>query len=74
MPEKNFLYCLAAVFAIIIFSSCTSVKPYQRMYLNDYEMQTGIRKSASYEYYYQSIREGAISPGAARGSGGCGCN
>ena len=44
---------------ILIFSSCVSVKPYQKAFLNDEDMDLGIRSIESYESEFESYREGA---------------
>ena len=54
-------------------SSCQSVKPYQRKYLNDSAMQMGKISVASFETNAEAIREGASS-GQTKSTGGCGCN
>lgn len=56
-----------------MISSCQSVKPYQRKYLNDSAMQMGKISVASFETNAEAIREGASS-GQTKSSGGCGCN
>jgi hypothetical protein len=55
-------------------AGCQTVKPYQRAYLNDPEMQLGLKAGQRFESYVESIREGATPPGGAKASGGCGCN
>jgi len=55
-------------------SACKTVKPYQRVYLNDPEMQMGSNAGKKFEGYVESIREGAIPAGGSKSSGGCGCN
>ncbi len=57
-----------------LLSSCQTVKPYQRIYLNDSEMQMGASSPKHFENYVQSIREGATPPASGKASGGCGCN
>ncbi len=55
-------------------SSCTSVQGYQKMYLNDQEMELSAR---SVEYFctnFQSYREGASGANGGKVGGGCGCN
>lgn len=64
------LVCLA----LISTSSCTSVEGYQKMYLNDQEMELSAR---SLEYFctnFQSYREGASGANGGKVGGGCGCN
>ena len=60
--------------AYLILTSCESVKPYQRVYLNDYEMKPGQSGSRAFEDQVQAYREGASGGGSSKSSGGCGCN
>ena len=63
-----------AFLAIFSMSSCTSVQGYQKMYLNDQEMELSAR---SLEYFctnFQSYREGASGANGGKVGGGCGCN
>lgn len=66
------LYLLTAI--IVLSTSCAPLKPYERIYVDDAEMQLTVTSCKSFEHYVQSIREGAMSNGGAKGSGGCGCN
>ena len=65
-------------FAIIIISllisSCATVKPYQKAFLNDEDMDLGIRSIESYEAEFESYREGASGANGGKVGGGCGCN
>ncbi|MBK9330389.1 MAG: DUF4266 domain-containing protein [Sphingobacteriales bacterium] len=54
--------------------SCHPVKPYQRVYLNDREMQISNGISGKFEENAEGIREGAAPAGGIYTSGGCGCN
>ena len=56
------------------FSSCSSVKGYERAYLNDEEMMLNMKKCAVHEAYFQVIREGASGANGGKTGGGCGCN
>ena len=58
----------------IIFSSCVSVRPYQKAFLNDEDMDLGIRSIESYESEFESYREGASGANGGKVGGGCGCN
>tara|TARA_B100001142_G_scaffold123447_1_gene125297 strand:- start:4828 stop:5043 length:216 start_codon:yes stop_codon:yes gene_type:complete len=58
----------------IIFSSCVSVRPYQKAFLNDEDMDLGIRSMESYESEFESYREGASGANGGKVGGGCGCN
>jgi len=55
-------------------TACESVRPYQRVYLNDYEMKPGQPGSRKFEEQVHAYREGATGGGSSKGSGGCGCN
>ena len=59
---------------LCISTGCETVKPYQKVYLNDREMQDGQKAGARFESYAESIREGASGQADGKGSGGCGCN
>lgn len=70
---RGFSRLLIAV-SILLLASCQSVKPYQRAYLNDHEMQAGQKSAAQPEQNAMSYREGASGGGGGKASGGCGCN
>lgn len=53
---------------------CASVKPYERQFINDPEMQMNSDPCKGFQQYVQSIREGATPTGTVKASGGCGCN
>ena len=72
--QKNKRFYICLLFGILILTGCQSVKPYQRVYLNDPEMQLGNNSGKKFEGYVESIREGATEAGGAKSSGGCGCN
>lgn len=64
------------LFVLLGLSSvcCTSVKEYQKMYLNDAEMELGARKTQKFESNFQLYREGAAGANGGKSGGGCGCN
>jgi Domain of unknown function (DUF4266) len=64
----------AGFIAAIMFSSCATVKEYQKNRLNDSEMTLGNRKVEKNELNAQSYREGASGANAGKTGGGCGCN
>jgi hypothetical protein len=72
MPNRNLLF-LAAMLCLML-TSCMTVKPYQRTYLNDPEMEISVTASQKMERDVQIIREGSTTPGGTKSSGGCGCN
>jgi hypothetical protein len=65
---------LLSLFLVLVLSSCKAVKPYERQYVSDPEMQMQNDTGKNFNLYVQSIREGATPAGSAKGSGGCGCN
>jgi hypothetical protein len=62
------------VSVFLIVTSCESVKPYQRAYLNDREMKPGMRGGRKFEEHSHAYREGSSGGGSTKTSGGCGCN
>ena len=64
----------AALLLGLALGSCTSVKPYQRAYLNDAAMQPGKLPIEKFDENVQTYREGASGGGTGKASGGCGCN
>ena len=67
-------FIIAPLLISAIFTSCTTVKAYQKNKLNDAEMILGNRKVEKTELNFQSYREGASGANAGKSGGGCGCN
>jgi len=67
---------IALLFSMLLMAtvSCTSVKEYQKMALNDKDMKLSDKKIKVYETNFQSYREGASGASGGKGGGGCGCN
>jgi len=67
---------LIAVIALVagVFSGCSSVKGYQKMYLNDPCMALEGKKLDYFETNFQTYREGASGANGGKVGGGCGCN
>lgn len=59
---------------LLFLTGCTTVKPYQRMYLNDQNMQLGKTGIDKFDEHVHNYREGSSGGGTGQGSGGCGCN
>ena len=70
--QTNPTLLLAAI--LLLMASCTPVKEYQKMYLNDAEMELTIKKVERFESNFQSYREGAAGANGGKSGGGCGCN
>lgn len=71
---KIFLYWICIASFPCILNSCAIVKPYQKAYLNDSEMELSSRKSEKFEQSFQLYREGASGANGGKSGGGCGCN
>lgn len=71
---RNLLRYKFLLGAVIFFGSCTSVKPFQKQFLNDAEMELAARKAQKFESNFMSYREGAAGANGGKTGGGCGCN
>jgi len=72
---KRVLFIGLALFCFCgAISSCQTVRPYQRVFLNDFEMRPGYPGARGFEENVQAYREGALGGGSNKTSGGCGCN
>ena len=71
MKQRKYIL---SVLTLLIASSCSSVKEYQKMYLNDAEMELAARKVQKFEMSFQLYREGAAGANGGKSGGGCGCN
>jgi Domain of unknown function (DUF4266) len=58
----------------LLAGSCASVKSYQKMYLNDSEMELSTRKAEKFEQNFLLYREGSSGANGGKSGGGCGCN
>jgi hypothetical protein len=72
MKSKTILY-LAGLCASLV-TGCKPVKEYQKVYLNDSEMELAMRKGQKFENSFQLYREGAAGANGGKAGGGCGCN
>ncbi|WP_199141371.1 DUF4266 domain-containing protein [Pedobacter sp. ASV12] len=71
---KNGLVPAMIAVAVLLVSSCTTVKEYQKNKLNDAEMALANRKVEKTELSFQGYREGSSGANAGKSGGGCGCN
>jgi hypothetical protein len=72
MKKYRTIFALPLVF--IFVTNCSPVKEYQKMYLNDSEMEMAGRKIQKFETNFQLYREGAAGANGGKTGGGCGCN
>ena len=71
---KRYLWFIIVPAILAIVPSCVQVKPYQKVYLNDDEMQMKARIAEFNEINAESYREGASGANGGKAGGGCGCN
>jgi len=72
--KKQVFKHFIVITSVLGLQSCVSIKPYERVYVNDPEMQMEVDAGKNFENYIHSIREGATPAGTNKASGGCGCN
>lgn len=74
-PKKiKFKMHLFGFILLLSMGSCASVKPYQKAFLNDEDMELASGKVGSIESSFQAYREGASGAESGKIGGGCGCN
>lgn len=71
---KKRTWLTASLITGLCITSCTSVKEYQKQYINDAEMTLSSQKTEIFENSFQSYREGASGANGGKSGGGCGCN
>lgn len=69
-----FRLLLPLVLAVISLSSCVAVKEYDKVFINDEEMQLGAKTSERFETNFQIYREASAGANGGKTGGGCGCN
>lgn len=74
MRNKILAVAAALLISCFSFSACVSVKAYQKMYLNDEDMQLQSRLVEAPEMNFESFREGGSGANGGKVGGGCGCN
>jgi len=68
---KRILFCfLIAGY----FSSCTAVKEYEKVKINDPDMVLSTKGVDRFETNFQAYREAAAGANGGKTGGGCGCN
>ncbi|MCF6297408.1 MAG: DUF4266 domain-containing protein [Flavobacteriaceae bacterium] len=55
-------------------TSCIAVKEYEKVNINDPDMNLSSRKSNKFEINAQLYRESASGANGGKSGGGCGCN
>ncbi len=59
---------------LVLTTSCVAVREYEKVYLNDEEMQLGFKSCERFETTFQIYREAASGANGGKSGGGCGCN
>jgi hypothetical protein len=72
MKKSTFTFLFISM--LLLYTSCVSVKEYQKNKLNDADMVLSSRKAEKNELNFQSYREGASGANGGKTGGGCGCN
>ena len=70
----SILYRVLFALSISSICACSTVKPYQKMYINDPCMALEGNKLDYFETNFQTYREGASGANGGKVGGGCGCN
>lgn len=72
--KRNLLFIVVLMLLTIALNGCMTLKAYQKMYLNDAEMELAAKKIEMFETNYETYREGASGANGGKVGGGCGCN
>jgi hypothetical protein len=68
--RKLFLFILF----LIGLNSCVVVREYDKVYVNDEEMQLSARPCERFETNFHIYREASAGANGGKTGGGCGCN
>lgn len=68
--KKVIIICLV----LFTMGSCVAVKEYEKVYINDPDMQLAAAKHKRFEVNFQVYREAAAGANGGKTGGGCGCN
>jgi len=61
-------------FAALCLQSCVTVKEYEKVNLNDPDMELVAHFCERFETNFQVYREGSSGANGGKAGGGCGCN
>jgi hypothetical protein len=59
---------------VIALSSCTAVREFEKVYINDPDMVLGTKNIDRFETNFHAYREAAVGANGGKTGGGCGCN
>lgn len=61
-------------FILTALQSCSAVKEYEKVNINDPDMDLSLRSTDRFETNFQAYREAAAGANGGKTGGGCGCN
>ncbi|SOC80844.1 protein of unknown function [Salinimicrobium sediminis] len=61
-------------FVLAALQSCSAVKEYEKVNINDPDMDLSLRSTERFETNFQAYREAAAGANGGKTGGGCGCN
>lgn len=70
----NYLKILLFLAIVALSQSCTVLKEYEKVYINDEEMALVVKSLERFEMNFQVYREAAAGANGGKTGGGCGCN
>lgn len=73
-PSCNWAKYLVMVVISCNMVACVVVHEYEKVNINDPDMDLSIRKSDRFETAFQVYREAASGANGGKAGGGCGCN
>jgi hypothetical protein len=73
LKQNKVSYTLIILFTVLL-SSCVTVKEYEKVYINDADMELSANKINKFETNFQVYREAASGANGGKAGGGCGCN
>ncbi|MBG6128805.1 hypothetical protein IWQ47_000503 [Aquimarina sp. EL_43] len=59
---------------VLSLNSCVAVKEYEKVQINDPDMELALKKIDRFETNFQAYRESAAGANGGKTGGGCGCN
>ena len=72
--KRTLVIVFISAITVAASTSCTTVKEYQKVYLNDPDMALSQKGADRFEMNFQSYREAAAGANGGKTGGGCGCN
>ena len=70
----NYARILLILGVVLLTQSCTVLKEYEKVYINDEEMALVGKSLERFEMNFQVYREAAAGANGGKTGGGCGCN